>query len=158
MVKKFWLTEDPIDVTDVMERVVRPEAGAISTFIGIAREYTNGKRTLFLEYQAYPSMAEKMLQKIGKEVEENWGNASIAIVHRIGRLEISEIAVAIAVSTPHRKEAFAASHYAINRIKELVPIWKKEYWEDGSEWIGNQQETQSYEIQIPTKEDIQTDG
>lgn len=155
--KNFWLTEDPIDVTEVMNKVVRPEAGAVSIFTGIAREFTNGKRTLFLEYQAYPSMAEKKLAQIGKEIEARWGNTKTAIAHRTGRLDISEIAVAIAVSTPHRKEAFAASRYAIDRIKEIVPIWKKEHWEDGTEWIGNQQETKSYDQAIPSKEEMAND-
>lgn len=155
--KLYWLTEDPIDINDVMTKVVRPEAGAISMFTGIAREFTNGKRTLFLEYQAYPSMAEKKLEQIGQEIEAKWGNTKTAIAHRIGRLDISEIAVAIAVSTPHRNEAFAASRYAIDRIKEIVPIWKKEHWEDGTKWIGDQQESQSYEQEVPSKEAMKDD-
>lgn len=153
--KHFWITADPIDVQEVMEKVVRPEAGAISVFTGIAREFTDGKRTLFLEYQAYPSMAEKKLAQIGKEIEEKWGNTKTAIAHRTGRLHISEVAVAIAVSTPHREEAFAACRYAIDRIKEIVPIWKKEHWEDGTEWIGNQQGTKSYEASIPSEEEME---
>lgn len=152
--KLFWITDEPIDVEEVMKKVVRPEAGAVSTFTGIAREFTDGKRTLFLEYQAYPSMAEKKLAQIGKEIEEKWGNTKTAIAHRTGRLDISEIAVAIAVSTPHRKEAFAASRYAIDRIKEIVPIWKKEHWEDGTKWIGDQKEKESYEDQVPSKEEM----
>jgi|SRR5699024_3351469 len=152
--KLFWITDEPIDVEEVMGKVVRPEAGAISTFTGITREFTHGKRTLFLEYQAYPSMAEKKLAQIGEEIEEKWGNTKTAIAHRTGRLDISEVAVAIAVSTPHRKDAFAASEYAIDRIKDIVPIWKKEHWEDGTKWIGDQRENQSYEESIPTKEEM----
>ncbi len=154
MGKMFWITEEPISVTDVMDKVVRREAGAISTFTGIVREFTRGKKTLFLEYQAYVPMAEKKLAEIGREIEERWEHTETAIAHRIGRLDISEVAVAIAVSTPHRKDAFEASSYAIERIKEIVPIWKKEHWEDGTLWIGDQKEQVSYEKQIPSKEEM----
>lgn len=157
MEKRFWITKKPIDLMDVYTKVIRPEAGAVSTFTGIVREFTHGKRTLYLEYQAYTSMAEKKLAEIGDEIAAKWGDTKTAIVHRIGRLDISEIAVAIAVSTPHRKDAFAASRYAIDRIKEIVPIWKKEHWEDGSVWIGNQQETISYDDHLPTKEEMGSD-
>src|SRR5690625_2378988 len=157
MNKYFWITEDPIDLNDVYEKVVRSEAGAVSTFTGIVREFTHGKQTLFLEYQAYASMAEKKLAEIGIEINERWGNTETAIVHRIGRLEISEIAVAIAVSTPHRVDSFAACRYAIERIKEMVPIWKKEHWEDGSVWIGNQQEKISYKDKVPPLEEMNDD-
>lgn len=154
MDKRYWITVEPIQIDDCIKKVVRPEAGAISTFIGIAREFTRGKRTLYLEYDAYVSMAEKQLARIGDEIKAKWPDAEVAIAHRIGRLEISDVAVAIAVSTPHRDAAFQASRYAIERIKEIVPIWKKEYWEDGSKWIGNQKETASYELEIPSKEEM----
>lgn len=144
MDKFFWITNEPIQIEDCIDKVVRNEAGAISTFIGIAREFTDGKRTLFLEYDAYVPMAEKQLARIGDEIKQQWPEAEVAIAHRIGRLDISDIAVAIAVSTPHRDAAFKASRYAIERIKEIVPIWKKEHWEDGEMWIGNQSETVSY--------------
>lgn len=149
MEKRFWLQEEPISLDDVYQKVIRPEAGAVSTFIGIAREFTNGKQTLFLQYEAYVPMAEKKLQEIGQEINERWPNSEVAIAHRIGRLEISDIAVAIAVSTPHRDASFKASRYAIERIKEMVPIWKKEHWMDGSKWLGNQQETESYVEKVP---------
>lgn len=154
MEKMFWITETPISVSNVMDKVVRREAGAISTFTGIVREFTKGKKTLYLEYQAYVPMAEKKLEEIGQEIEEKWSDTKTAIVHRIGRLEISEIAVAIAVSTPHRKDAFEASSYAIERIKEIVPIWKKEHWEDGTLWLGDQKEKVSYEGAIPKEEEM----
>jgi len=157
MSKSFWITKNPIDINDVYRKVVRAEAGAVSTFTGIVREFTHGKRTLYLEYQAYVPMAEKKLAEIGAEIKEKWGNTETAIVHRIGRLEISEIAVAIAVSTPHRADSFAACRYAIERIKEMVPIWKKEHWEDGSVWIGDQQEVTSYETKIPSQEAMPDD-
>ncbi|WP_284139440.1 MULTISPECIES: molybdenum cofactor biosynthesis protein MoaE [unclassified Virgibacillus] len=154
MDKNYWITTDPIDVQAAINQVVRPEAGAISTFIGTVREFTKDKRTLYLEYQAYASMAEKKMLQIGTEIEAKWKDTQTAIVHRIGRLDISDVAVVIAVSTPHRNDAFEASRYAIERIKEIVPIWKKEHWEDGTSWIGDQKEQISYEKKIPSKEEM----
>lgn len=153
MEKKFWVTDEPIHIQACVDKVIRAEAGAICTFTGIAREFTSGKRTLYLEYQAYVQMAEKKLAQIGAEIKKKWETAEVAIAHRTGRLDISEIAVVIAVSTPHRADAFAASRYAIERIKDIVPIWKKEHWEDGTKWIGDQKEHTSYEQQMPRKED-----
>lgn len=142
--KRFQITQDPISIEDVVSQVCHPHAGAINTFIGTVRELTKGKKTLFLEYESYVAMAEKKLAQIGNEINEQWPEARTAISHRIGRLEISDIAVVIAVSTPHRADSYAASRYAIERIKEIVPIWKKEHWEDGQSWIGNQKETEEY--------------
>ncbi|WP_062512895.1 molybdenum cofactor biosynthesis protein MoaE [Halobacillus sp. KGW1] len=138
--KRCWITEGPIDVGSLVHTVTRPEAGAINTFIGTVREFTKGKQTLYLEYEAYTAMAEKKLEQIAREMEERWPDIQTAIVHRTGRLEISDIAVVIAVSTPHRADSYEASRYAIERIKEIVPIWKKEHWEDGDSWIGDQKE------------------
>ncbi len=142
--KMFEIVEEPIDVDAVIEKVVRREAGAVTTFLGIVREWTRGRKTIYLEYQAYVSMAEKMLAAIGDEVKEKWPDTEVAVTHRIGRLDISEVAVCIAVSAPHRKAAYAANEYVIDRIKQIVPIWKKEHWEDGETWIGNQQGTEAY--------------
>ncbi|WP_202081074.1 molybdenum cofactor biosynthesis protein MoaE [Caldalkalibacillus salinus] len=136
----YNVTTAPLKIETVTSRVVHPHAGAINTFIGTVRELTKGKRTLYLEYEAYVPMAEKKLQQIGKEIQEQWPEARVAIDHRIGTLDITDIAVVIAVSTPHRADAYDASRYAIERIKEIVPIWKKEYWEDGEKWIGDQKE------------------
>lgn len=154
MTTLFTITDQPISIEEVVHKVIRPEAGAVTTFIGTVRELTNGKRTLFLQYEAYVSMAEKMLAQIGIEIKERWPEAEVAITHRIGRLEISDIAVVIAVSTPHRKDAYEANRYAIERIKQIVPIWKKEYWEDGTEWVGNQLETKAYPTGKPEGEDV----
>jgi len=150
----YKITKEPINVEEVTNKVVRREAGAVTTFIGTVREFTKGKRTLYLEYDAYVSMAEKKLAQIGEEIAEKWPEAKTAIIHRIGRLEISEAAVVIAVSTPHRKDAYAANEYAIERIKQIVPIWKKEHWEDGEMWIGNQLETKQYLTGRPEEEDL----
>ena len=141
----FSIINTPIVVEKVTQRVQSVNAGAITVFIGTVRELTNGKRTLYLEYQAYESMAVKKLTEIGEEIKAKWPGTLVAITHRIGRLEISDVAVVIAVSSPHRKEAYEANEYAIERIKEMVPIWKKEFWEDGTKWIGDQLQKISYE-------------
>lgn len=140
----FRVTEDEIDMKAVVDSVIHPNAGAVNTFIGTVREMTNGKRTIFLKYEAYVPMAEKQLAQIGEEIAEKWPGCRTAITHRIGKLDISDVAVVIAVSSAHRAAPFEACRYAIERIKEIVPIWKKEHWEDGSSWIGNQKETVAY--------------
>lgn len=151
---KFEITDRPINLQEVIDKVVRRNAGAITTFIGTVREMTAGKKTLFLTYEAYVPMAAKKLAQIGEEVKEKWGDIDIAITHRIGELEISDVAVVIAVSTPHRKDAYTANQYAIERIKEIVPIWKREHWESGEEWIGNQKGTKRYEDGRPSEEEL----
>ncbi|MFC4387145.1 molybdenum cofactor biosynthesis protein MoaE [Gracilibacillus marinus] len=150
--KLFEIVTEPINTNELIQKVEKREAGAITTFIGTVREFTNGKRTVYLEYQAYVPMAEKMLAQIGEEITSKWENAIVAITHRIGSLDIGEAAVVIAVSSPHRKAAYEANEYAIERIKQIVPIWKKEIWEDGQEWIGDQLEKTSYQNGLPKME------
>lgn len=150
----FELSKEPIDIQSVIDKVVSRNAGAVTTFIGTVREMTKGKKTLFLIYDAYEAMAVKKLEQIGAEISERWPDANTAITHRTGKLEITDIAVVIAVSTPHRNDAYEANRYAIERIKEIVPIWKKEHWEDGEKWIGNQLETVEYPAGKPEKEDL----
>ncbi|WAA11353.1 molybdenum cofactor biosynthesis protein MoaE [Fervidibacillus albus] len=145
----FTIVQEPIRVEELIQKVESPNAGAITTFIGTVREWTKGKRTVYLEYDAYIPMAEKMLQKIGIEIQEKWPDTVIAISHRIGHLNISDIAVCIAVSSPHRKAAYEANEYAIERIKQMVPIWKKEHWENGEMWIGDQLEKTPYPTEKP---------
>ncbi|MNP07256.1 Molybdopterin synthase catalytic subunit [compost metagenome] len=140
----YVITDQPIVPEEVTEKVKRREAGAITLFLGTVRELTHGKRTMYLEYEAYPSMAVAQLARIGQEVREKWSDTEAAITHRTGRLEISDIAVVIAVSSPHRKAAYEANEYIIERIKQIVPIWKREQWEDGSEWIGDQSGQNAY--------------
>lgn len=140
----FEILDSPINTEQVIKKVERREAGAITTFIGTVREWTKGKKTLYLEYQAYKPMAIKMLKEIEKEIQEQWQGTKVAITHRVGRLDISDIAVVIAVSSPHRKAAYQANEYAIERIKQIVPIWKKEHWEDGETWVGDQLENVPY--------------
>ncbi|CAM3832500.1 molybdenum cofactor biosynthesis protein MoaE [Mesobacillus zeae] len=150
----YEISKVAIDIQAVIDKVVQREAGAITTFIGTVRELTEGKKTLFLIYEAYESMAVKKLQQIGDEIKERWNGAEVAITHRVGRLDITDVAVVIAVSTPHRADAYEANRYAIERIKEIVPIWKKEHWEDGQKWIGNQLETVSYPSGKPEGDDL----
>lgn len=132
----YCITRDFINPQDLIDVVKDRNAGAINMFIGTVRELTNGKKTVSLEYQAYEEMAEKKLKEIGDEIHLRFPQAKVAIVHRIGLLEISDIAVVIAVSTPHRSQSFDACRYAIERIKQLVPIWKKEKSDQGQWWIG----------------------
>ncbi len=129
------ITRDPIDPQPLVAHVRRDESGAVALFLGVARNNNLGRRVLRLEYDAYPEMAEKQLRRVAEEVASRWPISDIAIVHRIGRLEIGETSLLVAVSSPHRKEAFEACHQTVNRIKEVVPIWKKEFWEGGETWI-----------------------
>lgn len=131
----FELTEEPIDVGAVARRVVLPECGATVTLDGYAREWTRGRRTLYLVYEAYAPMALRELKRLGREVHERFEIAHIGIVHRTGRLEIGETSVVIAVSAPHRRAAFEACEWAIRELKRTVPIWKKEIFENGEVWV-----------------------
>jgi len=131
----FELTTDPIDVGAVARRVVLPECGATVTLDGYAREWTKGRRTLFLVYEAYPPMALSEMKKLGAQAHEKFDIAYIGIVHRTGRLEIGETSVVISVGAPHRRAAFEACEWAIRELKRTVPIWKKEVFEDGEVWV-----------------------
>ena len=131
----FELTTEPIDVGDVARRVVLPECGATVTLDGYAREWTNGKRTRYLVYEAYDGMALTEMQRLGVEAHNKFAIAHLGIVHRTGRLEIGETSVVIAASAPHRQAAFAACEWAIRELKRTVPIWKKEVFDDGEEWV-----------------------
>jgi|ERR1043166_1237816 molybdopterin synthase catalytic subunit len=131
----FELTTDPIDVGSVARRVVLPECGATVTLDGYAREWTRGRRTLYLVYEAYAPMAQLELERLGRKAHERFEISHIGIVHRTARLEIGETSVVIAVSAPHRHAAFAACEWAIKELKRTVPIWKKEFFEDGEVWV-----------------------
>lgn len=131
----FELTTEPLDVGAIARRVVLPECGATVTLDGYAREWTKGRRTLHLVYQAYAPMALSEMQRLGRRAHERFAIAHIGIVHRTGRLEIGETSVVIAVSAPHRSAAFEACEWAIRELKRSVPIWKKEVFEDGEVWV-----------------------
>ena len=132
----FELTVEPIDVGSVARRVVLPECGAIVTLDGFAREWTKGRRTKYLVYEAYDGMALSEMQRLGVEAHKRFDVAHIGIVHRTGKLEIGETSVVISVSAPPRKAAFEACEWAIRELKRTVPIWKKEVYEDGETWVG----------------------
>ena len=130
------LTPDPIDHAALTEAVRRPDCGAVVTFLGTVRDLTDGKVTVALDYEAYAGMAEKKMAEIERDTRERWPVGEMLMVHRTGHLEVGEVSVAVAVSCPHRAQAFEACRFAIDRLKELVPIWKKENWADGStEWV-----------------------
>lgn len=131
----FELTNDAIDVGVVARRVVLPECGATVTLDGYAREWTKGRRTLHLVYEAYAPMALSEMRRLGQDAHARFTIAHIGIVHRTGKLEIGDTSVAITVSAPHRRAAFEACEWAIRELKRIVPIWKKEVFQDGEVWV-----------------------
>jgi molybdopterin synthase catalytic subunit/molybdopterin converting factor small subunit len=132
----FRLTDEPIDPSSVVAEVSDPKAGAVATFLGTTRVQSRGRTVHYLDYEAYGGMAEKVMAELADELKANHDLCAVAITHRIGRVEIGEISVAIAVSAPHRAAALAACAEAIDTLKETVPLWKKEVYEGGEEWIG----------------------
>jgi molybdopterin synthase catalytic subunit len=134
----FRLTDKPLNLAELIEFVTDPEAGAIATFIGTTRNNNDGRKVIALDYEAYPEMAQKELARVGKEAKNKWPICRMAIVHRIGPVQITEPSVMIAVSAAHREAAFVACRFAIEEIKQTVPIWKKEVYEGGEIWIGTQ--------------------
>ncbi len=129
------ITSAPLSVEAVLRAVEGPGAGAVATFVGLVRDHNVGRKVLWLDYEAYGPLADKALGMIIGEAEARWPGARAAIHHRTGRMEIGEASVVIAVATPHRADAFAACRYAIERIKQIVPIWKHEHFEGGEVWI-----------------------
>jgi MoaE-MoaD fusion protein len=146
----FIVTSDVIDPRSVEKLVERPGSGAIVTFSGVVRDHARGRSVTALDYEAYDEAAEKMLARIGTEISDRWPVDDVAIVHRTGHLGVGEISVAIAVSSAHRDAAFDACRYAIERIKEIVPIWKKEHYADGEVWIGSEADYQREIGRLPT--------
>lgn len=134
----YKVTDKPINLQELVDHVSDPEAGAIATFIGTTRNNNEGRNVIALDYEAYPEMAEKELARIGEEAAKKWPICKMAIVHRVGPVQITQASVMIAVSSGHREAAFAASRFAIEEIKRIVPIWKKEVFEGGEVWIGTQ--------------------
>ena len=131
----YKIQEEPIPPEALHDAVLQDSDGAVSSFAGVVRDNSLGKETEYLEYDAYRPMAEKKMAEIGAEVRARWEVDTIGILHRVGRLEIGEISVLIAISSAHRKAALEACHYTIDRLKEIVPVWKKEVWTDGEAWI-----------------------
>jgi molybdopterin synthase catalytic subunit len=131
----FEVTSEALTPDRLVENVRSDEAGAVALFYGVVRNNNMGRRVLYLEYDAYPEMATKVMREIAEEALAEGRITDVAMAHRTGRLEIGETSLLIAVSAPHRREAFEACHALVDRFKEVVPIWKKEVWEGGEEWI-----------------------
>lgn len=135
----FEITREPIDIGGLRARLLEGDSGAVVIFDGVARNNTKGRRTLYLEYEGYEQMAYRTMEQIGREVHERWPINRLGMIHRLGSIEITESSVVIIVTSAHRKIAFEACHYAIDRLKKIVPIWKKEFFEDGAVWVENAQ-------------------
>jgi molybdopterin synthase catalytic subunit len=132
---QFLVTSAPLDVAGASALVSMRDDGAVTTFVGLVRDHNVGRRVLWLEYEAYGPLAVKAFQQIASEAAARWADARLAIHHRTGRVEIGEASVVIAAASPHRAEAFAACRYAIERLKQIAPIWKHEHFDGGEVWI-----------------------
>jgi len=131
----FEITASPVSLERVVAAVRCPSSGAVVSFLGTVRDVSQGRTVDRLEFEAYTGMAERKLRQIGEEISARWPGTATAISHRVGRMEVGEPIVAIAVSAPHRREAFEACAYAIDRLKQIVPVWKQEVWNDGASWV-----------------------
>ena len=130
------LTHNTIDAAALLDRVGSPRAGAVVLFLGTVRDLTHGRQTESLDYECYPEMAEKKLAELEAEARRRWPIIECALVHRLGHMQPAEVSVAVAVSTPHRRDAFEAGQWLIDALKQVVPIWKRENWSDGTqEWV-----------------------
>ena len=134
------ITNDPLDTALAVSQVESPAAGAVAVFVGVTRNNTAGRKVLFLEYEAYRPMADRQLGRVADEMRGRWDLRGVAIHHRLGRLEIGEASLVVAASSAHRQAAFEACQYSIDRIKGIVPIWKKEFFEGGEVWVGSQED------------------
>ncbi len=132
------ITSNAIDVPSLLNAVHSHHSGAVDCFIGTVRNHSHGRRVRAIDYSAHVEMSEKMMREIEEEMKKKWFLHNIALVHRIGLLHVGEVAVVTAISAAHRAEAFEACRYAIDRIKEVVPIWKKEFYEEGNAWVVGQ--------------------
>jgi molybdopterin synthase catalytic subunit len=126
---------EPLLLDPLVAAVSAPDRGAVVTFLGLVRNYNLGRGVRYLEYEAYEPLAVKTFERIGGEISERWQNVAVALRHRVGRVDIGEASVAIATASPHRADAYAACRYAIERIKQVAPIWKHEFFEGGDVWI-----------------------
>jgi molybdopterin synthase catalytic subunit len=134
-ISRFSLTDQPLDVAAISGSVAGSADGAVAVFVGLVRDHNAGRQVLRLEYEAYPALALKAFEQIAAEAAGRWTDATLAISHRTGRIEIGEASVVIAAASPHRAEAFAACRYAIERVKQIAPIWKHEHFVGGESWI-----------------------
>ena len=136
--KRFAISADPLDLTPLLAAVHDRGAGAVVTFLGVTRNENDGRRVTRLEYEAYARMAEREMRQLATDAATRWPIKKVAMAHRIGVVPVGDASVAIAVSAPHRTEAFTACHWLIDRLKEIVPIWKKEHYHGGQLWVGPQ--------------------
>ncbi len=134
------ITSEPLNPEEVTAHVRGDGNGAVITFLGTTRDFSEGRNVEYLEYEAYQPMAENMLQQIADELREKWGIDDFAVAHRVGRVDIGEISLVVALASPHRQQAFEAGGYIVDRIKQIVPIWKKEVFEGGEVWVGSEEE------------------
>jgi molybdopterin synthase catalytic subunit len=132
---RFALTAEPLDAAAIAATVESPACGAVATFVGLVRDHNVGRRVQWLDYEAYPALAVKTFERIGGEAAERWPAVALAIHHRSGRIAIGEASVVIVAASPHRADAFAACRYAIERVKQIAPVWKHEHFEGGEVWI-----------------------
>ncbi len=146
----FRVQAEPLDPREAEAVVADPATGATVTFTGTVRDHARGNSVVALDYEAFAPAAEKMMARVGDEIRERWGIERVAIIHRTGLLAAGEASVVIAVSSIHRGEAFAACQYAIERLKEIVPIWKKEHYADGAIWVGSEADYQRETGRLPS--------
>jgi MoaE-MoaD fusion protein len=132
---RFAVTSDPLDPIKIANLVSGPDAGALATFVGVVRDHNAGRRVLWLDYEAYGPLAERVFARIAGEAAEHWPSARVAVHHRIGRIAIGEASVVIAAASAHRADAFAACRYVIERVKQIAPVWKHEHFDGGETWI-----------------------
>ena len=133
--ERFSITAEPLDPAVLETLVAAPHCGGVAIFVGRVRDENAGRRVLWLDYEAYAPLAVSVFERIAREAAERWPEVTLAIAHRVGRLVIGDASVAIAAGSPHRREAFAACRYAIERVKQIAPIWKHEHFEGGDVWI-----------------------
>jgi molybdopterin synthase catalytic subunit len=134
-VKQFRVSPDPLEPTSIGTSLPSQGCGAVATFVGLVRRHNAGRDVLWLDYEAYEPLAEKAFERISAEARDRWPSTHLAIHHRIGRLLVGEASIVIAAAAPHRGDAFAACRYAIERVKQIAPIWKHEHFEGGEVWI-----------------------
>src|SRR5687768_16426484 len=146
----FRVTADPLDPREAEAAVAATDTGATVTFTGTVRDHARGQAVTALEYESYAPAAEKMLERVADEIRDRWGLERVAIIHRVGLLPPGEASVVIAISSTHRDAAFDACRYAIARLKEIVPIWKKEFYADGATWIGSEADYQRETGRLPS--------
>jgi molybdopterin synthase catalytic subunit len=132
---RFQVTADPLNAEAIVASVSSSRCGAVATFVGLVRDHNGGRRVEWLDYEAYPALAVKTFERIGSEAAARWPSVTLAIHHRVGRIAIGESSVVIAAAAPHRADAFAACRYAIERVKQIAPVWKHEHFEGGDVWI-----------------------